>query len=403
MTYFKAFLGAAVASLLLLLLGRTIPPTSPLATLLTVMLSVSPLIWYHLGYLRPHLNKGLSQGAVDSVYYLGFLVTLASLGLAAAGHPRGEGAIEAILSKFALGLVATGYALLARIHLQSAAPDADDGDAARRATDAADSWQRVSASAELTLSSLGRSQDDVLRAQKVALGDLRQEQLVAVRSFVSEYQDAMKAAVREAAEEIKAVRVSAISDELAAANQELLQQLKNSASVLEEINKAYSSMSRRLGTTTAALEEAGRVLREIAAHGVAEQGAYGVLSEILQGTGSAAANLREGISGLTEVVRREAEALRTLDLAGTQELTAQLQERERRVLAAVSGFDARLAEAASHLTGSATTLGQLSADSSRSFAEAAKTAADAAKVFVAGLEKAADNIVEATRRRASQP
>ena len=45
--------------------------------------SVAPLTYYHLGFLAPRAKKGLNQAAIDSVYYYGFLVTIAALGVSA--------------------------------------------------------------------------------------------------------------------------------------------------------------------------------------------------------------------------------------------------------------------------------------------------------------------------------
>ena len=80
-----------------------------------------PLVYYHLGYLTPLAKKGLSQTAIDSVYYFGFLVTVAALGVSAVSLAvsGGKAPIENIAFQFGLGLLATGYAVLARMHLTS--------------------------------------------------------------------------------------------------------------------------------------------------------------------------------------------------------------------------------------------------------------------------------------------
>lgn len=82
---------------------------------------VAPLIWYHLGYLTPRARTGLSQAAIDSVYYFGFLVTIAALGVSALSLALGQGkeSMDTIAYQFGLGLLATGYAVFARMHLTS--------------------------------------------------------------------------------------------------------------------------------------------------------------------------------------------------------------------------------------------------------------------------------------------
>jgi len=92
-----------------------------------------PLVYYHLGYLASRAKTGLSQTAIDSVYYFGFLVTIAALGVSAVSLAVSDGKVPLnnIAYQFGLGLLATGYAVLARMHLTSlntlvdeASPDA---------------------------------------------------------------------------------------------------------------------------------------------------------------------------------------------------------------------------------------------------------------------------------------
>jgi hypothetical protein len=49
----------------------------------SILFGICPLIWYHLGYLVPRARKGLTQAAIDSVYYFGFVLTLSALALSA--------------------------------------------------------------------------------------------------------------------------------------------------------------------------------------------------------------------------------------------------------------------------------------------------------------------------------
>lgn len=84
---------------------------------------IVPLVAYHLRLLA-EVRKGLSQTSIDSVYYFGFLVTIATLAttvLIIAGRGGIARDISYIVNQFGLGLVATGYALFARIHLMGVA------------------------------------------------------------------------------------------------------------------------------------------------------------------------------------------------------------------------------------------------------------------------------------------
>ena len=78
-----------------------------------------PLAAYHLLYLRRHAANGLSSAEVDSVYYFGFLITVATLATTAFDISRHPDADTFPLHQFAVGLLATGYAVIARMHLQA--------------------------------------------------------------------------------------------------------------------------------------------------------------------------------------------------------------------------------------------------------------------------------------------
>ncbi|MEI6335208.1 MAG: hypothetical protein WCS87_11645 [Methylococcaceae bacterium] len=82
---------------------------------------VVPLSYYHIFYLRSRAKGGLSQSAIDSVYYFGFLVTVAALGISAISIAVGgaAGNINTIVYQFGVGLFATGYAIIARMDLSS--------------------------------------------------------------------------------------------------------------------------------------------------------------------------------------------------------------------------------------------------------------------------------------------
>lgn len=77
---------------------------------------IAPLAAYHVILLRKRL---LSPTEVDSIYYFGFLVTVVTLVSTAISIGLSSTAIELrwVLLQFGLGLVATGYALFARLHL----------------------------------------------------------------------------------------------------------------------------------------------------------------------------------------------------------------------------------------------------------------------------------------------
>lgn len=87
----------------------------------------SPLVWYYInlqaiqakGRMGDGLNTHLSDIEIDSIYYLGFLITLTTL-IISVGSVVLTKQVEpfAIISQFSLGLIATGFALWGRLDLQ---------------------------------------------------------------------------------------------------------------------------------------------------------------------------------------------------------------------------------------------------------------------------------------------
>lgn len=119
MRYFRTLMLCVSVSLGVLVLGPLVPA---LPEWVIVLAAVSPLAYYHLGYLQVQLRKEPSAAAIDSVYYYGFLITVAALAISAieiAAHPAAPSTLGLVLNRFGLGLLATGYAVFARLHLQS--------------------------------------------------------------------------------------------------------------------------------------------------------------------------------------------------------------------------------------------------------------------------------------------
>src|SRR5690349_5241898 len=84
--------------------------------------AVAPLVAYHVR-LASLLKNGLADPngfLVDSVYYFGFLITVFALAVTAftiAVSSDSPNLISTILQQFGAGLLATGYAVMARLHL----------------------------------------------------------------------------------------------------------------------------------------------------------------------------------------------------------------------------------------------------------------------------------------------
>jgi hypothetical protein len=116
-SYFQRMFVCVLISILLLA-GSTVFKLGPMAAMVA---GLAPLVYYHLFYLRPQAKSGLSQTAIDSVYYFGFLVTVTALGISAIAIANSGSSdnLSTVIYQFGVGLFATGYAVVARMHLTS--------------------------------------------------------------------------------------------------------------------------------------------------------------------------------------------------------------------------------------------------------------------------------------------
>lgn len=124
LNYFVKFRNYFFISLILLGVSHTLH----LHPLVGVAFGIAPLFSYHIFYLAPKAKKNeLTQPAIDSVYYFGFLITVASLGLSAISiaNSGDETDFNNVIFQFGVGLIATGYAVIARMHLISIRAQAD--------------------------------------------------------------------------------------------------------------------------------------------------------------------------------------------------------------------------------------------------------------------------------------
>ena len=112
---------ALAFNLLWMILSSTVPFLLKATTdnsIYFVVPSVMSIVFY-FQYLRRRIGS-LSSSEVDSIYYLGFLITLMLLGAAAyqLSFEDKAGAEKAIAAKFAVGLLVTGLGLFMRMILQ---------------------------------------------------------------------------------------------------------------------------------------------------------------------------------------------------------------------------------------------------------------------------------------------
>jgi hypothetical protein len=117
--YFETLATCIGISAMMLAGGHIDPSADKWVQGLLMGLALAPLIFYHVVFLWLGEGRKTGSGAVDSVYYYGFLLTVGALALSAIDVALGRAESDAVIFNFGLGLAATGYAVLARMHLLS--------------------------------------------------------------------------------------------------------------------------------------------------------------------------------------------------------------------------------------------------------------------------------------------
>lgn len=375
--YFKAFfLCGATAAAILIMAGREVTGA---AEYWVVVLSIVPLGVYHLYYLAFRHRNELDQSAVDSVYYLGFLITLGCVGTVAL-RLTAQVEVATLLPQFALGLLATGYAVLARVHLQTLAPDTSDGDAAIAVDRAATSWREMSAAAQVALSTMTDLQNQTQDANRRTIETARDELMRTMREALREFRAAFADATTEAQRQLNDLRASALSADVIREKQALADLLRSSTGTIGAFDASLIGLIARLDRSKDALDQVATA--GLAVHGAvdAQVASSASLAEAVERVERTTGALTAGLGALTEAVRKEAAALSVVEVAGTTTLIRQLEERERKVQEAL------------------TALGDSITSSARDLASAAGSASTAARTFTDGLVTAAKNVVDATRR-----
>ena len=124
--YFRTLVPCAVVSLSLLISAAVLTSLKPEFVgrqWAFAVLAILPMLFYHFVLYRTAKRTSLDVPAIDSVYYYGFLLTVAALALSAVQvglHVNSGLDLRPVLNNFAVGLSATGYAVIARMHLTSA-------------------------------------------------------------------------------------------------------------------------------------------------------------------------------------------------------------------------------------------------------------------------------------------
>ena len=349
-------------------------PQSPVPYWSSIVAALIPLIWYH-NYLARLAKKGLSQTEIDSVYYFGFLITVMALGASALSMVHSDTSLNLspvpVITQFGVGLFATGYAVIARMHLSSLSTQSSN------AEDALNNY--VIKSREMIDNidiTLGRFENLARKSQSAesALGDLSgkilEQHSAALKEIALSFNGAMENVIVDAKASVMEVR-EVISDPAIATER-----------------KAFARNIKAVSDATAGLQQAASDLK-------------GEFEDIGRATG-----------GVVEQVGRSAEHVRDLSEAAND--AGRNLHQASGQFAALAGGAAALGEtfakAASDLATATERVKLLTLQStdqlegavkrtSDALATAVKDATDAATMLTTKLVSVADIIIEETQKR----
>ncbi|OYU37301.1 MAG: hypothetical protein CFE35_02775 [Novosphingobium sp. PASSN1] len=200
-----------------MLVGVWIPPstTYPLVPLILPFLAgLAPLIWYHLGYLRPRAVEGtLGPAEIDSVYYFGFLVTVGALGCTAlrlATRGINDNFTE-VAFQFGLGLLATGYAVWARVQLTAASKTLSDAEIVDLMKRVVQDTRDLSDNVQLGSDRFSAFANSVVQQQEEFASRIQGSVQKNIEASVSDFREAMKGIAAEGQAALKDLR-TAVND-----------------------------------------------------------------------------------------------------------------------------------------------------------------------------------------------
>lgn len=319
---FRSFAVLLGASILLLGTVRQFFDGEIVGTLVACV----PLLIYHYRLSRLSVDR-LTQTEVDSVYYFGFLITIAALAFAALAISSGNGKDQGqVVAQFAAGIVATGYAVFARQHLATrmiASDSEASGESlerqAARSREILNNLSSTAVETRLMLSAL-------VEARKTIQEEAVRETSVALQSIVSEFTrelTASKALLGESArrlnDELERLKTAGVGSLLA----ESFERLAKATGVLEQGVIRTAAASVEAATGLGMIAEEATVARQSLA-GITDAASQlaplrdsfmklgQAVSESTRSTVEASRDIRSALEGITDMGELVSAAPRSL-------------------------------------------------------------------------------------------
>lgn len=272
--YFRVLLACVFASLFLLVgtqavvtrFRETVPLWAP------VIPGVAPLVYYHLVYLAPRARTGLSQSAIDSVYYFGFLVTVMALGISAVSIAFSgvRENLSTVIYQFGIGLFATAYAVVARMHLSSISRMLDDAspealidryiqrsrELVGNADMAAMSFIEIGRKSAAAIEELDRLSSVIVQKTEETAGRAQVLAVRTVQDAARAFSDEMKSTLALTREALLQVRGMISDTSFVAEREQLARSIKATIDATTKLNQSLSAMSGASGAAAQATQQA---------------------------------------------------------------------------------------------------------------------------------------------------
>lgn len=235
----------------LILVDSRIPPVIPFTC------GLAPLFWYHLAYLRPRAEKdGLSQAAIDSVYYYGFLVTIAALGITAVQMSlRGNPNFVTVAFQFGLGVLATGYAVWARLHLTAASQLVEEASP----EDVMDRYiqrsRELVTNVELAITSFRAFAENLTKESAAFSAQAQSETRASIKAAADTFRDEIASMTHGGAEAIADLRGVVNDVTFGAEREEMRKSVRSIATTVTTLNNSMESLAVSTRTSAGSVTE----------------------------------------------------------------------------------------------------------------------------------------------------
>lgn len=353
--FFRTLATCVFASFLLLAMAAylQLPPWAATAG------SVMPLLYYHLLFLRPKASAGLPQAAIDSVYYFGFLITVFALGISAVSIAVGNAAkhVEIVVYQFGTGLFATGYAVIARIHLASLGGVQEEAGSISEMDRCVKHSMEMLTNIEMASARLEEFWNAMADRTAKVNDTARQTVENAFLEVAGSFQDEMKSSLASTRENLMQIRGLVADMSFTHEREALNRSIKATIEACSQLNSAFSILTAKaiegsqstqdsiasVNALAAGLDRfSARIERLGGANGALAVASHGML-KVSESAAASNAAIRKSVDGLSEI---------SATIAGTEHVFIQMQ----RISQAASDQLASLANASDRIGKALTTI-----------------------------------------------